>query len=584
VRFVNIAIGIAALALFAAIGRWSGAYLTTFVFVMLVYYVMAQSWDWLGGEAGYINLGHYVFFGIGAYGFAILLVKGYPLIVSLGFALLAAVIAAALLARPVFRLRGDYFAFATLAMMPLAEILAYNLVPITRGADGVVLPPQYVLYEAYALLVPLAAIAFLVTTRLIRSRFGYALKAIRNDEQAAEIVGVRIFPAKAKVLCLSAAFAGLAGALQGWQLSYIDPPWAFDLGVGLVPIAMALLGGTGLLWGPVVGVLILYILQQFLIVNITMLQATIYGALILLIGRFMPGGLLRAPFVRMIPGVRRLALEHHERAAMNLPPPVRGIESLPLERRAPQRDRPLLECRGLTMAFGGNVAVDKVDLAINEGEIVGLVGANGSGKTTLFNCISKVYEPIAGGIRFDGHDLSGIRRDQVSHYGVGRTYQIPRPFNDLTVQENIALPLMFRDKGAMDLRPALTEAAAFAAFAGLTDRLSVRADALNLQQKKALEFARALACRPKLLLVDEVASGLTQTEVRRFVQHIREIRDTYGITVIWVEHIFSALAQVVDRLVVLEQGAIIADGPLREVVKDERVLRTYLGSSAAGVA
>jgi branched-chain amino acid transport system permease protein len=313
-----------------------------------------------------------------------------------------------------------------------------------------------------------------------------------------------------------------------------------------------------------------------------MLQATIYGALILLIGRFMPGGLLRAPLLRAIPGVRRLGLEHHERVAVNLPPPVRGIETLPLERRVPNRDTVVLDCRGLSMAFGGNVAVNNVDLQIREGEIVGLVGANGSGKTTLFNCISKVYEPI-GDIAVAGRSLKGLRRDQVSRLGVGRTYQIPRPFNDLTVQENIAMPLMFRDE-TMDVRTALAEAAGFAAYAGLSDRLAARADALTLQQKKALEFARALACRPRILLVDEVASGLTEAEVRRFVQHIREVRDTYGITVIWVEHIFSALAQVADRIVVLEQGTIIADGPLREVVRDERVLRTYLGSAAVGVA
>ena len=119
-----------------------------------------------------------------------------------------------------------------------------------------------------------------------------------------------------------------------------------------------------------------------------------------------------------------------------------------------------------------------------------------------------------------------------------------------------------------------------AAYVGLTEHLAARADSLNLQQKKALELARALACRPKLLLVDEVASGLTPMEVRTFVNHIRELRDEYGITIIWVEHIFSALAQVVDRVIVLEQGSIIADGPLADVVKDERVLSTYLGSAA----
>ena len=139
---------------------------------------------------------------------------------------------------------------------------------------------------------------------------------------------------------------------------------------------------------------------------------------------------------------------------------------------------------------------------------------------------------------------------------------------------------MYRGAGSASLPDALGLATQFAEYVGLTDHLSARADSLNLQQKKALELARALACRPRLLLVDEVASGLTPMEVRNFVNHIRELRDNYEITIIWVEHIFSALAQVVDRVIVIEQGSIIADGPLDDVVRDERVLRTYLGSAA----
>jgi branched-chain amino acid transport system permease protein len=243
----------------------------------------------------------------------------------------------------------------------------------------------------------------------------------------------------------------------------------------------------------------------------------------------------------------------------------------------------LLECREVTMAFGGNVAVDRVNLKIREGEIVGLVGANGSGKTTLFNCISKVHEPQSGGIFIDGIALAGMRRDQVAHLGVGRTYQIPRPFGDLTVQENIAVPLMFGEE-RIKPREALAQAREFVAYAELESRMTDRADALSLQEKKALEFARALACKPRVLLVDEVASGLTPMEIRRFVAHIRDVRDRYGITVIWVEHIFSALAQVVDRVVVLEQGVLIADGTLDEVVGDERVLRTYLGGATLKAA
>ena len=581
------------LALFIAAGcipLAQNAYYTTFAFTILVAFVLAQSWDWVAGEMGYVNLGHYGFYGIGAYAFAIALVGKYPPGIAMIFALLATALAAALLAFPLFRLKGDYFAFGTLALLPLAEVLALNLVPITNGSDGIVLPPENVLTRAYFIALAVCVVTVIVSSRLARNRFGYALKSIRNDEEVAEVMGVRIFPAKLAVVVLAAAFAGLAGGIQAWQMSFIDPGTVFGLNVALVPVAMALLGGSGLLWGPLIGVLLLATMQQWLLVNIKGYQATIYGAVILLIGRFMPGGLLRAGWVRERTWLRALTQEHHERitglqgaVAQGARLDASGLRRLPLPARKTDRGRVLLECRTVTMAFGGNVAVDRVNLKIMEGEIVGLVGANGSGKTTLFNCISKVHEPKSGGIFLDGVALSGLRRDQVAHLGVGRTYQIPRPFGDLTVQENIAVPLMFGED-RLEPREALAQAREFVAYAELEPRLTDRADALSLQEKKALEFARALACKPRVLLVDEVASGLTPAEIRRFVGHIRDVRDRYGITVIWVEHIFSALAQVVDRVVVLEQGLVIADGTLDEVVGDERVLRTYLGGAGTKAA
>jgi branched-chain amino acid transport system permease protein len=273
-----------------------------------------------------------------------------------------------------------------------------------------------------------------------------------------------------------------------------------------------------------------------------------------------------------------LGQEHHERIAADSGGAAAAAGGgLPLPGRAIERSGVLLATRNLTMAFGGNVAVNRVNLEIREGEIVGLIGANGSGKTTLFNCLSKVYEPVDGDIVFAGRSLRALRRDSVSRLGIGRTYQIPRPFGDLTVLENVAMPLMFRAESSLGRPAALTEAARFAAYAGLQDKLGERADRLTLQQRKAVEFARALACRPRLLLVDEVASGLTPAEVRRFVEHIREVRDRYGITVIWVEHIISALTAAVDRLIVLEQGSVIADGTPDAVLRDEQVLKTYFG-------
>lgn len=582
-----LAAGLGALAVgaLAALPFTGNAYVVTFAFTVIIAYTLGQSWDWIAGETGYVNLGHYVFYGVGAYTFAIVLVRHQPAALAFVAAAAVAVVLAALLSLPLFRLKGDYFGFATLALLPLCEVLAYNLSFITNGGDGIVFPVARVLTMAYELALVLAVAAFATTLVVNRLRFGYALRGIRNDEEAAEVIGIRIFPAKVKVLALSGAFAALAGAIQAWQMSFIDPATVFGLNVALVPVAMVLFGGSGLRWGPLVGVLLLSVLQQWMLVSMKGFQATVYGVIILLIGRFMPGGLLRSPLVRRNRWLSVLGREHHEflERPVVTPGDAGAPAGLPLPTVTPRVGAPLLEIDHVRKEFGGNVALHDISLRIQPGEIVGLIGANGSGKTTLFNCISKVFEPTAGSIRFQGRELGPLRRDAIARLGVGRTYQIPRPFGDLTVGENIAMPLMFGDH-ALAPAAAMRDARAFVEFAGLGARIGDRADALSLQQKKALEFARALACRPSLLLVDEVASGLMPAEVNRFVAHIREIRDTHGITVIWVEHIFSALAQVVDRVVVLEQGRVIADGKLRDVMKDEQVLQGYLGSAASEVA
>jgi branched-chain amino acid transport system permease protein len=564
-------------------------YLTTFLFTLLYAYIVAQSWDWLHGEAGYVNLGHYIYFGVGAYAFALANVNGMP--VALSF-LLAALVTGAmgmLLSFPLFRLHGDYFAFATLSLLPLFELLASNLTAITRGSDGILLPPATAMingidvkvFAYYAALAGSVAV-FGLSIWMTRIPFGYALKAIRNDEQAAEVVGIRIFPIKLQAMVYGAMAAAVAGGTYVWSFRYIEPRTVFGLDVALIPVAMALLGGSGLLWGPLVGAILLSVGIQVLILNLTMLQFTIIGLAILLIGRFMPGGLLRVRALQRVPFLAPLGHEHHERMAESVAA-ARNDDGLPLAKIEFDRSRILLATRDLTMAFGGNVAVNRLSLELREGDIVGLIGANGSGKTTLFNCLSKVYEPNSGDIEFAGKSLRHLRRDTVSRLGIGRTYQIPRPFGDLTVQENVAMPLMFRAEGRLSRPAAMEEAVSFATFAGLGDKLGERADRLTLQQRKAVELARALACRPKLLLVDEVASGLTSAEVKRFVEHIREARDRYGITVIWVEHIISALVQVADRLVVLEQGSIIADGPPHAVLREERVVHSYIGSDSQAI-
>jgi len=563
--------------------QFGNAYLISFIFTILIYYILAQSWDWIAGEMGYVNLGHYCFYGIGAYAFGIYLVAGQWSLTSMALTGLITCAVAAMIAYPLYRLKGDYFAFATLALLPLMEVLAYNMSFITNGAEGIVFPIQKVTSLTYVLALTLCFASFVLTLLINRTRFGYALRAIRNDEEVSEVIGIKIFPYKVKVLVISAVFAGLAGALQGWQMSFIDPGSVFGLNVALVPIAMVLFGGSGMRWGPLVGVILLACIQQWMLVNLKMLQTTIYGLIILCIGRFMPGGLLRASWIKNNRILSFLSKEHHEYMINQLEKSVhQSTISLSLQDilgiKKPNSQLPILECLHITKSFGGNVALDDVSFTVNQGEIIGLIGANGSGKTTLFNCISRVFQPSSGQIRFLGQDLSNKTRDEIAQIGIGRTYQLPRPFGDLTVLENLAMPLMFGGKG-MTPQQALINARALADFIKLSDKEMYRSDTLSLQEKKAIEFGRALALRPSLLLVDEVASGLTPIEVNQFVEHIRTIRDQYGVTVIWVEHIFSALTQVVDRLIVLDTGRLVADGPLAEVLKDEKVIASYLGNA-----
>ena len=569
----------AILVLACAIPLMNSPYLTTFTFTLIIALIVAQSWDWVGGQMGFINLGHFAFYGIGGYTFAILLTGGAAIWIALAAAVVVTVIVAVIVSFPLFRLRGDYFAFATLALLPLCQILAFNLEPLTGGSAGIPLPPHYVLVPAYYLALGAAVVTFILSIVLDRVRFGYALKAIRNDEGAAALSGIRILPVKIVVLAVSAIFAGSGRC--GADLATRLPRSAERLWPGSRPDPDR--DGAARRLRPSCGPAVRRDRprrrppapagQADDAANDRLRSGHPAGRAVH--ARWPAAGVR---MVRLQSGVGRGAAE----------PPQRTSARLPLGRPAadgpgtPERSgAALLECRGVSMVFGGNRAVNDVSLSVQRGEIIGLVGPNGSGKTTLFNCISKVYEPPSGDVLLNGRSLRRTRPDTISRLGIGRTWQIPRPFSDLTVEENVLIPLLFRDGASPPMGAALAEARDIAAFAGLGARLAKRADELSLQEKKALEFARALACKPALLLVDEVASGLTPTEVHHFIDLLRQVRDVHGVTIIWVEHIFWALAELVERLVVMENGSIIADGPLREVVQHDKVLRAYLGSQMA---
>lgn len=235
----------------------------------------------------------------------------------------------------------------------------------------------------------------------------------------------------------------------------------------------------------------------------------------------------------------------------------------------------LLGCRDVSKTFGGVKALQDVSIEVGEGEILGLVGPNGSGKSTLINVLSGFFPADAGSVQLGGVDLLELDAHQIAAEGVARTFQIPRPFSTMTARENVAVSYMFgaHKHSLAAAREAASDWLEFTGLAAVADRA---VDQLNLQQLKFLELARALATEPKLLLLDEVLAGLNPSEIEHSIAMIRRIHEQ-GITLVIVEHVLRAVMSLSDRIVVLDQGAVIATGDPQKVMTDEAVVAAYLG-------
>ena len=560
------------------------------------------------GYTGQLSLAQAAFWGVGAYTSALLTVRlGWPVWFGMLAAFVVAGLFGILLGIPTLKLSGHYLAMATIGFGIILQLILINSIPITNGSDGITGIPSprigplelnsantFFYLAAFCLILLVWALM-----RLKKSRVGRALMAIRENEMAAETMGIDTTYFKIMAFALSAAYGGFAGSLFAHSGSHYISPDTFSFDQSVVLLAMMVLGGNGSAVGSVVGATLLTLMPEVLrfLKDSYMM---VYAAGIVAVMVFMPGGI--AGLVRSFPVSQRMIAWWNSDNALVTPagvavinnpgPKVQAIDPSCVN-TPPNQNGTLLTVRNLAKYFGGLKAVDGVDMEVRCCEIQALIGPNGSGKTTILNMLSGLYVPTSGEINFDGTGITGWRPHSITSQGMARTFQNIRLFGELTVLDNVLIgqhshsqsgllrsviqPPSQREEEAAMRKKALE----VLDFVGLRGKEFAMAKSLPYGQQRLLELARALASDPKLLLLDEPAAGLNTAETETLIDLLFEIRDR-GITLLLVEHDMSLVMNVSDHITVLNFGKKIAEGNCDQISCNQEVIDAYLGTEHGG--
>ena len=568
----GIVLVVVSLVYLAAASQVTNTYYQLILSLVPIWALFGVSWNLLSGYGGQLSFGHASFFGIGAYTVTLALLY-WDLTPWLGIPLGALVGAAAgiIIGFPTFRLRGHYFALAMLAY-PLAilyvlQYLGFQEVSFPMHREHPIYYLEFSDQRIYTLIaVGLLAAGLLVCMLVENSRFGLALMAIRQNELAAEAAGIDSWRWKMRALVTSGAIAATAGGLYACVLLVLTPDSVFGILVSAQPVVVTLFGGVASIWGPVIGAAILVPLAESLNAElgniIPGIQGVVYGTAIILIMLASPDGLFWTVRDRWF---RR-----------TIPAPAPILPAVPV-RQVVQHGHAgtdLLRVENLSRSFGGLRAVSEVSFSVAEGEILGIIGPNGAGKTTLFNVLNGVLTADDGIATLDGQSMLGRKVHQVCRMGVGRTFQVVRSFPRLPLLDNVIVGAY--GAGLPD-HTAVEAAVGALARVGLHRQAGTTAGQLTNKQLRLMELARALAGRPRLLLLDETLAGLGREECDEVLDVLQRLRED-GMTVAIIEHTMHAMMRIADRFVVLDHGRVLASGAPREVVENHAVIEAYLGA------